>query len=285
MPKNEIALDVDSNKFNEEDFSSVSSSDENIKNKYAQIKIDYSIIDNLSPNWGVMLTLQENINLRIGKEKMKKYVSAGFWNYISTPINFIITLFTALSAGQTGSKSSFLTENQLFYILFVSFILSIINTFFKLKDKAILNYKSAKQFETFGAIFEEIYFKPVMHNADVKNRLLDYCKLQCDINKAIIEEDIESVNYLTDYLFSITNYIYKLKQVSIDERFWLLDGISVEDNEKYTRKYEVNMENLFIKNFNKKNIDAIKNDKQYVNIIRNNSIESDSIQSEILHQY
>ena len=58
------------------------------------------IIDNLSPTWGIMLTVQDNLNLRIGMQLKKKYFKAGFWNYISTPINFAITLFTALSAGQ-----------------------------------------------------------------------------------------------------------------------------------------------------------------------------------------
>jgi len=75
------------------------------------------VIDNLSPIWGIMLTVQDNLNLRIGTQLKKKYFNAGFWNYISTPINFTITLFTALSAGQTGSGSTFLTTDQLFYIL------------------------------------------------------------------------------------------------------------------------------------------------------------------------
>jgi len=92
-----------------------------------------TIINNLSPLWGITLTLQENLNLKIGTFSWKKYINAAFWNYISTPINFTITLFTAMSAGQTGTNSTFLNQNQLFYILFVSFILSIINTFFKLK--------------------------------------------------------------------------------------------------------------------------------------------------------
>jgi hypothetical protein len=160
-----------------------------------------------------------------------------------------------------------------------------------LKDKAILNYKSAKQFEKFGAKFEEIYFKPVMRNVDVKERLLEYRKLQGDMNKVIIDEDIESVNYLTDYLFSLTNYIYKLKQVNIDERFWLLDGISAEDNNKYVRKYQVNMKKLFIKNFNKsgKVIDAKKDNTDDVKPIKMDERRHDnpgcSMQSDDLNYY
>ena len=74
-------------------------------------------IDNLSPTWGIMLVVQDNLNLRIGIQVKKKYFNAAFWNYISTPINFAITLFTALSAGQTGSSTTLVTKSQLFYIL------------------------------------------------------------------------------------------------------------------------------------------------------------------------
>ena len=69
-------------------------------------------INNYSPDWGIMLTIQSSLNLRIGTQAWKKYISAAFWNYISTPINFTITLFTALTAGQTGTQTTYLTEKQ-----------------------------------------------------------------------------------------------------------------------------------------------------------------------------
>ena len=140
------------------------------------------VIDNLSPIWGIMLTVQDNLNLRIGTQLKKKYFNAGFWNYISTPINFTITLFTALSAGQTGSGSTFFTTNQLFYVLLTTFILSIINTFFKLKEKADINYNSAKLWELYAATFEKIYFTPIEKNGDVYKKLTDYNELISKIN-------------------------------------------------------------------------------------------------------
>jgi len=42
------------------------------------------IIDNLSPTWGIMLVIQDNLNLRIGVQVKKKYFNAAFWNYISS---------------------------------------------------------------------------------------------------------------------------------------------------------------------------------------------------------
>jgi len=128
---------------------------------YTGITIDYSKIDNLSPGWGMMLIFQDNLNRHIGFNRWKRYVSANFWNYVTTPINFTITLFTAISAGQTGTGSAFLSNTQLFSILFASFILSTINTFFKLKDKSEISYGLAKTYDKFGATFEQIYYSNI----------------------------------------------------------------------------------------------------------------------------
>jgi hypothetical protein len=188
------------------------------------------VIDNLSPIWGIMLTVQDNLNLRIGTQLKKKYFNAGFWNYISTPINFTITLFTALSAGQTGSGSTFLTTNQLFYVLLATFILSIINTFFKLKDKADINYNSAKSWELYAATFEKIYFTPIEKNTDVTDRLKKYNELISKINEEYVEETVEYVNYITElffYLFRLCRIYKDYRHLGIKQRHWILDGSTV----------------------------------------------------------
>ena len=189
------------------------------------------VIDNLSPIWGIMLTVQDNLNLRIGTQLKKKYFNAGFWNYISTPINFTITLFTALSAGQTGSGSTFLTTDQLFYILLATFILSIINTFFKLKEKAEINYNSAKSWELYAATFEKIYFTPIEKNSDVGKKLEEYNTLIFKINEEYVEETVEYVNYITElffYLFRLCRIYKDYRHLGIKRRHWILDGSTAD---------------------------------------------------------
>ena len=185
-----------------------------------------TVIDNSSPLWGLMLSLQENLNLRIGTQCWKKYINAAFWNYISTPINFTITLFTAISAGQTGTQSSFLSKDQLFYILFVSFILSIINTFFKLKDKAIMNYDSLKKYQDFGAEFEKIYFTNMVNESGLHRRYYSYLELQAKLNTYESTGSIEQVNYITEliYLGFKCCFSNRMKRVNFRERFLVLDG-------------------------------------------------------------
>lgn len=189
------------------------------------------IIDNLSPTWGIMLTVQDNLNLLIGTQLKKKYFNAGFWNYISTPINFTITLLTAFSTGQTGSGSKFLTETQLFYVLLTTFILSIINTFFKLKEKAEINFESAKKWKLYAATFENIYFTPINKNGDVEKRLNEYNELINKINSEYVEETVEYVNYITEMFFCLFKIcrIYKdYRHLNIKRRHWILDGSTID---------------------------------------------------------
>jgi len=200
------------------------------------------VIDNLSPTWGIMLVVQDNLNLRIGIQVKKKYFNAAFWNYISTPINFAITLFTALSAGQTGSSATFLNQSQVFYILVATFVLSTINTFFKLREKADINYTCAKMWESYAATFEGIYFTPITSMDDVECRLRNYNELISRINTSKIEETVEYVNYITELIYYCCQICRKSsdpRYLSIHRRHWILDGISYERYLEEIRSYPV----------------------------------------------
>jgi len=203
---------------------------------------DKYVIDNLSPSWGIMLVVQDNLNLRIGIQVKKKYFNAAFWNYISTPINFAITLFTALSAGQTGSSATFLNQSQVFYILVATFVLSTINTFFKLREKADINYACAKMWESYAASFEEIYFTPIRSMQSVEIRLNQYNELINRINTGKIEETVEYVNYITELIYYCCQIFRKStdpRHLSIHRRHWILDGISYDRYLEEIRMYPV----------------------------------------------
>ena len=184
-------------------------------------------INNISQEFGIMITLQENLNLRIGRERWKKYISTMFWYYVTMPINFTITLFTALSSGQVGTNADFLSETTLFAILFTSFLLSTINTFFKLKETTEANYQISQQFEQFAIQFQDIYFTPIKSNEDVYSRLTKYKKLQYDINEYCMQTKLDHINYLTEIIYSCCKamcFRSRDKLINISERFWILDG-------------------------------------------------------------
>jgi len=211
-----------------------------------------SMVDNSSQHFAIMITLQENLNIRIGVERWKKYISSIFWYYISMPINFVITLFTAMSSGQVGTQTNYLSNGTLFAILFTAFILSTVNTFFKLKEVSEASYKILQQFEAFSIEFENIYFEPINSNADVLKRLQKYKKLQQDINSFCMKVEIDNISYLSECLYSCIRHICfnrylknKMKLINVSERFWLLDG--KKKTLQYNKKYlVVNMDNFVL---------------------------------------
>jgi hypothetical protein len=209
-------------------------------------------VDNSSQDFAIMITLQENLNMRIGTERWKKYITAIFWYYISMPINFVITLFTAMSSGQVGTQTNYLSTGTLFAILFTAFILSTVNTFFKLKELCDASYKILQQFEAYSIEFENIYFQAINSDADVQQRLQKYRKLQQDINTFCKDVEIDNISYLSECLYSCIKRLClnrffksKLKLINVAERFWLLDG--KKKTLHYNKKYlVVNMDNFVL---------------------------------------
>jgi len=148
----------------------------------------------------IMVLRQNILNTRIGTQSWKKYISAAFWNYISTPINFSITLLTAVSTGQAAS-TTILTQQQTLIILFVTFVLTTVNSFFKLNTKMNLNFEAARKYYSFGYELENIYYSPLNSMDDVKTKIEKYSVLNRNICNYVLSETIDSQNYLTDFIY------------------------------------------------------------------------------------
>ena len=169
------------------------------------------IHENLDKHIVKLLLLRQNIiNTKIGTYAWKKYINSIIWNYITTFINFSITLLTALCTGQAAS-SNILTKQQNVIILFVTFVLSTTNSFFKLNEKMNLSFKSAQVYYGFGAIFEKIYYKPINDIEDVIDKINNYESLHDEINKYTINETIDNQNYFSEIIYTclINNSVYR----------------------------------------------------------------------------
>ena len=184
-------------------------------------------LDTQSQEYGIMITLQENLNLRIGRERWKKYITSMFWYYINMPINFTITLFTAITSGQVGTNATFLSSGTVFALIFTAFLLSTINTFFKLKENTEANYVIAQKYEEFANIYESIYFTPLHTDEDVLKRLIEYKKLNFDINQFCKDTNLEQINYISELLYMCGKRLFfknRIKLIHVAERLWVLDG-------------------------------------------------------------
>ena len=195
-----------------------------------------SEVDKTSHLFRMMILQQEVLNKRIGRQAWKKYLSAAFWNYITTPINFSITLLTAIATGQAAT-ANILTPQQTLIILFVTFVLTTTNSFFKLNTKMNLNFEAARRYYSFGTKFEEIYYRPLFTNRCVDKKLKSYNILHDTINKYMLSETIENQNYITEILYNIvmrTSYINKSKWINSTERHNELDGVNHKENDTFS---------------------------------------------------
>ncbi len=185
-----------------------------------------SQIDKTAHIFRLMIARQTVLNRKIGEHAWKKYLSSIIWNYVTTFINFAITLLTALSTGQAAS-SSFLTKQQNVIILLVTFVLSTTNSFFKLNVKMNLNFEALKKYQQFGAELETIYYQTLENMDDVHKKLTRYDILHSSINAYIGEETIENQNYITDMIYLvIRNYDnnFFAEWIKTDDRYYELDG-------------------------------------------------------------
>lgn len=71
----------------------------------------------------------EKLNYDIGYFWWKQYVYCAFWSNISTPINLLITILTALTTGQSATNS-LISESTNTQLGITALFISIFNTFF-----------------------------------------------------------------------------------------------------------------------------------------------------------
>jgi hypothetical protein len=163
----------------------------------------YKANPNKRPNYKYIDFLENKINQDIAWYYWKKYVAAAFWTQISMPINFTITLITALTTAQANSPT-ILSENIYKNISIVALILTVVNTFFKPYEKAQKNVEYMKRWNMVGIEFEKIYYsdKNTDYNKHTTGQSLieNYTKVKDKIGELRQKEGPETQNFLTDFV-------------------------------------------------------------------------------------
>lgn len=262
----------------DENNSEISDISNNSINKILPIREPY-IVANKDTHYVKMMQLRQDVlNKKIGSQAYKKYLSAAIWNYVTTFINFAITLLTALSTGQAAS-TNILTQQESVIILFVTFILTTTNSFFKLNIKMNLNFESAKKYYQFGAEFEKIYYQNIYNKTDVFDKIHKYQILHDEINEYILTETIEHQNYITEciyYILANNSIAMKInsekysKWIPYSERHIELDGCNNSD---------FNVKNGLKNVFAPLNLMGPVEKKQNINNVINNKTTSNKYES------
>lgn len=145
----------------------------------------------------------EKLNYDIGYFWWKQYVYCAFWSNISTPINLLITILTALTTGQSATNS-LISESTNTQLGITALFISIFNTFFRPTQQLHDNTQVLKEWMDIGEKFEEIYYDKVYTIDEKKDRLQKLQALFIENNK-LKRNNIN--NFLIDLIFMSADYL------------------------------------------------------------------------------
>ena len=158
------------------------------------------------------------INKDTGYYWWKRYIYAGFWSVSSNPINLCITIFTAITTGQSATGSLF-GESVTTSISIATLILSVINTFFKPPEQLRLNQALKDKWADLGIEYEEVHYL-ISHSITDKKRKIE--NIQKLYTKVVNLKKNDDTNYFIDLIFLVARFLCIRKEIK-----WLPEASSV----------------------------------------------------------
>jgi hypothetical protein len=180
------------------------SSDNNSSNeKKEEIEMMNSIIVDISNNKDFVIFIESKLDIDIGYYYWKKYIASTFWSNISTPINLIITLLTAVTTAQTAS-SNIIREETSIKLSITALIITALNTFFRPHTKMSISIELMKKWIELGNDFEELYYTDHKYSTKSDFIIEKYKELQLRSNSLKESEGPDTMNWLTDLIHFIS---------------------------------------------------------------------------------
>ncbi len=158
------------------------------------------------------------INKDTGYYWWKRYMYAGFWSVSSNPINLCITIFTAITTGQSATGSLF-GESVTTSISIATLILSVINTFFKPPEQLRINQVLKDKWADLGIEYEEVHYLISNSINDKKRKLENIQKLY---TKVVNLKKNDDTNYFIDLIFLVARFLCIRKEIK-----WLPEASGV----------------------------------------------------------
>jgi hypothetical protein len=148
------------------------------------------------------------INYDIGYYWWKAYIYSAFWNNISTPINLVIMILTALTTGHSAT-GSIVSESNNTTLGLVTLIISIFNTFFRPAQQMNESKENMSRWYKLGIDFEKIYYSKFQdfNVAELSKKVDELQKIFNDINEL---KRSQNTNFIIDLIFLLSkNYCIK----------------------------------------------------------------------------
>jgi hypothetical protein len=180
----------------------MSSNNNSSNEKKEEIEMMYCVVD-ISSNKDFVIFMESKLDIDIGYYYWKKYIASAFWSNISTPINLIITLLTAVTTAQTAS-SNIVSEKTSINLSITALIITALNTFFRPHTKMSSSIELMKKWIELGNDFEELYYTE--HKYSIKSDFIieKYKELQLRSNTLKESEGPDTMNWLTDLIHFIS---------------------------------------------------------------------------------
>lgn len=153
-----------------------------------------------------VIFLKKKIDKEIGYNYWKKYVASVFWSQISTPINLIITMLTAITTAQIESND-LIPQSLASNLAIFSLILATLNTFFRPHTQYATNTELLTKWTQLGVKFEDEYYNNMVEHKTLgayRQRLESLQTIQKEVNALRQAEGTNTINFLTDFLFFIS---------------------------------------------------------------------------------
>ena len=182
---------------------------------------------------------KKKLDKEIGFHYWKKYVSSIFWSQISTPINLMITMLTAVTTAQLQTNS-FISTEMGSQLAIVSLILATLNTFFRPHTQYATNTEYLAKWRNLGVKFEDEYYNNMIEGRELKDYRGRFERLQAiqkEVNELRQAEGTNNVNFLTDFILFIS-----LISCLRNKKKWLDRDKGVEDavNARISEKDKAN---------------------------------------------
>lgn len=158
----------------------------------------YCVLD-ISSNKDFIIFLESKLDIDIGYYFWKKYIASAFWSNVSTPVNLIITLLTAVTTAQTAS-SNIVSEKTSIDIGIITLVITALNTFFRPHTKMSSSIELMKKWIELGNDFEEIYYTEHKYTSNSNFINEKYKELQLRANTLKESEGPDTMNFLTDLI-------------------------------------------------------------------------------------
>ena len=190
--------------------------------------------------------LEDKLDRILGFYYWRTYWATSMWSNLSTPLNLTITIFTALMASHSSSGSSFISDKLNTTINLVTFLLSIINSYFSPQKELNETNDYLGKWMDCGNNFEATVYSEIKNEEKI-SKYQDILKNANELRKI---QYISKRNFVTDFLHVIIRNLF----MGGNDR-WMKDGnhefyeaIMEElelDFDFKTLKYEKNHSTLF----------------------------------------